>query len=97
MIKLIILWISILLIVLMCLFPPWVGTGEGKAGRFLGYAYLFSDLRTINRMSGESRSEFIGDLPARIDLNRLFVQYAIVALITGGLLFVLKDKKTKTN
>lgn len=66
----VILWIGILLIVLMCLFPPWVYQGE-----FAGYAYLFSN--------------WLGSL----DLVRLIIQCAIVGLITGALLYTLKDEK----
>jgi hypothetical protein len=66
-----------------------------EAGRFLGYAYLFSDQVTIERMFHDYGAR--GDYRARIDLIRLVVQCAIVALITGGLLYTLKDKRTETS
>jgi hypothetical protein len=71
----IILWIGILLIVLMCLFPPWVW----ERGHFAGHAYLFSEGWTLRN--------------AHIDLVRLIIQCVIVGLITGTLLYTLKDKK----
>lgn len=63
----------------MCLFPPWVAENKIQ-----GYAYLFSGYPIIG-FSYE----------AHIDLVRLIIQCAIVGLITGALLYTLKDKKAE--
>ncbi len=78
----VILWTGIFVIVAMCLFPPWA-----DKGRMVGYAYLFSD--------GNFQQFRRGDIRAHIDLVRLLIQCAIVGLITGGLLYTLKDKKAE--
>jgi hypothetical protein len=104
----VILWIGITIIVAMCLFPPWVT--KDKAGTVV-YACLFSNeldrwsyswrgsyypppayQQFLWRMFSRKPSGFpLG----HIDLVRLIIQCGIVSLITGGLLYTLKDKKTK--
>ena len=39
----VILWTGIFIIVVMCLFPPWVLYGS----QFVGYVFLFSNGRTL--------------------------------------------------
>lgn len=80
-----ILWIGILLIVFMCLFPPFVSSSS--TGYEHGYAFLLSD--TISVDDGWREKE----IKAHIDLERLIVQCAIVSIITGGLFYTLKYKK----
>jgi len=76
----VILWIGILLIVLMCLFPPWIWYD-----RIVGYAFLFSDRTVGNEIYRSAHIYFV----------RLLIQCAIVGLITGGLVYTLKDKKAE--
>jgi magnesium-transporting ATPase (P-type) len=79
--KLIILWAGTFVIVAMCLFPPWVATNYPwvTKGRPVVYASLFSNESHL----------------VHIDFIRLIIQCTIVALITGGLVYTLQDKKTE--
>ncbi len=77
----IVLWIGIGVIVLMCLFPPWLAGDEGE---FEGYTLLFSG--PLNGTGG-----YLNDSP-RIDFTRFMMQCAIVGLITGALLYTLISK-----
>jgi hypothetical protein len=83
--KLIILWSGIFVIVAMCLFPPFVA----KDGT-VGYAQLFSREISIAYSSYDTR-----EVDAHIDVVRLIIQCVIVGLITGALLYTLKDKKNE--
>jgi len=77
----VILWIGILLIVLICLFPPWLQPyPHANGSNFMGYYFLM----------------FPPDDGYQLDFGRLGLQCGIVAIITGGLLYTLKDKKTET-
>ncbi len=76
--QIIILWVGIAIFVLMGLFPPWVVYEQGHL-YFLHKLTLFSPIRTNNG--------------SRIDVPRLCVQWAMVAVVTSGLLITLKDKK----
>ncbi len=71
------LWIGIIVIILLGLFPPFVEPvgmyGRGRYYKFI----LFSD--------------------DNIDIIKLCVQWAIVAVITGGLIITFKDKKQIRN
>ena len=134
----IMLWIGIVIIVLMCLFPPWVRIIEVEGSRIVsGTFYLkpkrtrhyvgaddkqyllsppkplmiihelnssafssfnnrgfpFEDEDIWNDYFDESEQHFSLDY-VRIDLQRLGIQCAIVALITVGLLctFTTKEK-----
>jgi len=101
----VILWIGIVIIVLMCLFPPFITDSkissnyDDRDGRHKrGYTYLFSnEIPTCNRKDYRyyddwRRSAFV---PAHIDFVRLIIQCGIIGLITGGLLYSLKDKKAE--
>ena len=82
----IVLWIGIGVIVLMCLFPPWMELGESE--EFLGDAFLFKG--PLNGTGG-----YLKQSP-RIDSTRLMIRCAIVGLITVALLYTLKNKKSET-
>jgi hypothetical protein len=77
-----ILVIGIIVIVLMGIYPPWTFTG-----------YILS--------TGLATPENAGDYAlitkppgnCKIDLGRLGVQWAVVAIATGGLLVIFKDSK----
>jgi hypothetical protein len=79
--RLTILWIGIVIIAAMCLFPPFV-TIAGT----VGYNHLFSNEVYL----------WDGSHPAHIDFVRLLIQCAIVSLITAILFCTIKDKKTET-
>ena len=90
--RLSILWIGILLIVLMGLFPPWVVESEKKTKNYLGGS-MAQEYRYTTEPGPYS---WIGDPPARakfVDLYRLGIQYFVVAVVTAGLIITLKDKK----
>lgn len=82
----IVMWIGIIAFVLMGLFPAWMCAGPGG-----GYVSPVS--------IGEARYTFV--LPhennikklCRVDVSQLCAQWAMVAVITGGLIVTLKDKK----
>jgi hypothetical protein len=123
----IVLWIGIVIIVLMCLFPPWVRVIEIEGSRLVSspfyefpwdydYNHFLSPpkpLMTINRLFDlqdknfpfEYESEYgdrfnevdlseqsFGVDSVRVDLQRLSIQCAIVALITVGLLCTFTTK-----
>jgi len=80
------LWLGIIVIVLMCLYPPWVQISRLPSSNIkgttpAGYAFLWQPPE-ISRYSGIA-----------IDFPRLLLQCFIVAVITGGLLVTLKEKK----
>jgi len=90
--QLTVLWIGIAAIVLMGIFPPWQ-VMEGGRGAF-GYCFIL-------RPPGSSQSTSIARFwrwrvcLGRLDTSCLFIQWAMVAMITGGLIITLKDKKRK--
>ena len=75
------LWIGIIVIALIGLFPPWVqmheveGPYKGKYDK--GYSPIFAPPKS----------------PAEIDISRLLIQWFIVAVIAAGAIVTLKDKK----
>ncbi len=79
--QLISLWIGIIAIVLMGLYPPWMMTGGGSILGFGKWGYSF-----IMNPPHEA---------CRIDTSRLGVQWAMVAAVTGGLVVAFTDKKDK--
>jgi len=82
------LWIGIVLIVLMGIFPPWVAATPG-GGNYIGSGYSFI-LNPPNLQSEELWR-------CRIDFPQLMAQWSMVAVITGGLIITFKNKKTKDN
>lgn len=93
------LWIGIGVFVLMCLFPPWTLQLTSTSILTLSFdqkqwlagqkssAYKF--LLTPPQLMGAAK---IG-VPFQIDVPKLGIQWAVVAVITGGLLVTFKDKK----
>ena len=84
---LMVLWLGIIVIVLMCLYPPWIETvrlpsSNIKGTNSAGYGFLWHPPSTGSRYSGIA-----------IDYSRLLLQFFAVGLITGGLLYTLKAKK----
>ncbi len=80
--KLPVLWTSILIIVAMCLFPPWVRRGEIASHAH----FLFSS------GVGNYKSCIYH---AHVDLVRLVIQCVMVVLITGALFYTLNIKKAE--
>jgi len=98
------LWIGIIAFVLMGLFPPWtlqftstsiltlsLDEKQWLAGQKSStYKYLLTPPQLAYRTSALYRK--IG-VPFQIDVPKLGVQWAMVAVITGGLVLSLKDRK----
>ena len=87
---LIILWLGIIVIVLMCLYPPWVRIVRIRNADINtiipeGYAFLW-------------HTPYIDSSSViAIDYLRLLIQIVIVSLITGGLLFTVRTVQSKRN
>ena len=82
-----VLWLGIVVIVIMCLCPPWVETVRLTSSNIKGtnpidYAFLWHPPDINTRSSGVA-----------IDYSRLLLQVIAVGLATGGLIYTLKDKK----
>lgn len=80
-----IIWIGIAVVVLMCIFPPWIRVIElegSRAYHSIGYHFLLAPPKSKGI---ESYS---------IDLGRLIIQCVIVSLITGGLLYTLRTEQS---
>lgn len=85
--QLISLWVGIVIIVLMGLFPPWFFmTVSSRSG--MGYR------RATNYKFITPRPRS-GNIEAEIDFSLLCIQWVIVAAITTGLVVTFKDKKPK--
>ena len=83
--QLIVMWVGIIIIVLMGLFPPWLTVFADASRISLGYGFIL-----IPPLPNAYRYQF-----ASIDFTRLLTQWTIVAAITAGLIITFKDKKTK--
>lgn len=77
----VVMWVAILVIVVMCLYPPWAEVDRVKT---LGWSLIWLPHKTS--------SGYVHTL-AEIDFQRLYLQFAIVVLITGGLIVTLRTKK----
>lgn len=91
-----VLWIGIIILLLMALFPPWTTSyeisemGIHRRGRF--------DPDPVEVKESVGGYGFILSPPraaVRVDTGRLLAQWVIVALIKSGLLYTFKDKKPK--
>ncbi len=77
------MWVGLIVMVGMCLYPPWTsGKRRGGWGPD-GYALIF---RRVSENDIRYRT-------VQIDVTRLLVQEAAAVLLFGGLLVTLKDKK----
>jgi hypothetical protein len=81
------LWVGIVIIVAMSLFPPWVvfQTSSSRGVVYSGYTVVYSKGYAPLFMPPESYNSFV-------DLSRLVVQWVIVAAITLGLVVTLNQK-----
>ena len=80
----IILWLGIIVLVLMCIFPPWnrvrcLPSSNIKALVPVGYYPLMCP----------------PEGGVEIAFSRLFLQLFVVSVITGGLIYTFRDKKSK--
>ena len=79
------LWIGIIIIVIMGIYPPWEYTfGKEYVPKITlpgGYWPIY----------GPPKPEGAG---TEIDFSRLLIQWIMVALVTGGTIVTLKDKKS---
>lgn len=96
--QIIVLWIGIIVIVLMGLFPPWTLNGEAasvflvslrdstsiRQYDFPMYRFILTPPKTLN-------VAFL----LRIDFNRLLLQWIMVAVITAGFVVSFKEKSRK--
>ena len=97
-----ILWTAFVVVVVMALFPPWLGE-EGLwvdksnepghhdpqyvcAPVSMGYAFILLPPRRTSTLTKE---------PLWINWSRLFIQLGVVAVITGGLTFALRTRRIK--
>jgi hypothetical protein len=90
----IILWIGIITVVLMGLFPPWTYTmhlSRADGGRMdsekpAGYYFLFS-----------SPPPELPNLPtgAELDTTRLLIQWFVVSVLTSGFIYLSAGGKHK--
>jgi hypothetical protein len=75
------LWVGIAVIVTMGIFPPWMITGGSQGCLPMGYSFILNPPSPANL--------------CRIDASRLCIQWVMVAVVTGGLIFTFGDKKPK--
>ena len=84
-----VLMLGIAIFVIMGIYPPWVL-------RFGSNAYPqtavgpYAPITEYTEFSDRNRGTYL----KYIDLYRLGVQWIMVVVVTGGLIVVLKDKKT---
>ena len=83
-----ILSLGVILFVAAALYPPWYSKVASHAPRDLGYRVLFSPPAVA---PGSEYTGYIG----RVDFDRLGVEWAIIAVITGTLLLVYASGKEK--
>lgn len=92
--QLICMWCGIGIIALMGLFPPVRKPKPDSAIRIA---------TRLNYSGGDIREKakpfpygfFLAWESSRIEFNKLLVQWAIVAFVTGGLVYTFKDKMPK--
>jgi len=96
------LWAGIIVIVLMCLFPPWVRvirlpSSNIKGTIAVGYAPLWQPpepglyYTPLEKLAGIPAWSKVG--PVSIDFPRLLLQCFIIILVAGGLLYSLKSTR----
>jgi hypothetical protein len=81
----IILWLGIIAFVLMCIVPPWTEVRRLPKSNIKAYYPL------------DYRELWNPPYQAQIDFGRLFLQLFVVCVITGGLIYTLRDKKGKND
>jgi len=102
--QLIVLWSGLFLVVLMGLFPPWIYALPNLSGGMTGveadagYSPLWSPPELFSSSTkGTDYEFFVSSLSVigHIDINRLFVEWVIVGVITAGIIVSIKRQKVK--
>lgn len=96
--QLVVMWIGIIIIVMMGIFPPWVSISTIRNPET-----IFGDWTTTKRYyygynpiwKGIGDSYEVSHPAASIDFHRLGLQWAITAVFTGGFMVTFKNKKPK--
>jgi len=104
-----VLWVGVILITLMAIFPPWLGRKRNESEKFIGFHFVFiqpkyrqlnhpSSYRIINgqRVNDKSYYSRYEYQNSRIDLGRFVMQIIPVVLICGGLICTYRDKENKS-
>jgi hypothetical protein len=87
--QLICLWVGIAAIGLIGIFPPWVWRIRASGADIEQEAGYKCILLPPERQPADIR------LRASLDIPRLCVQWFVVAVITGGLIYTFTDKRAK--
>ena len=82
------LCLGIIVIVLTVLYPPCMTINPD--GDYVKYGYRFIWNQFKGSYYGDARDELLWE--SRIYASRLFAQWAVVAVITAGLIFSFKGK-----
>jgi hypothetical protein len=94
----VVLWVALVSGVVMGTLPPWIYTTDytsamvsERSERPAGYAFIGS--QPVTQPNHHFSKQLSGaGTGVRIDATRLAVQYIVLAIIGGGLLFILKGK-----
>ena len=86
------LWIGIVFIVVMGLFPPWYRVVERPRDGTKIYSRYPAAYCCIFSPPNIRGGNFLGNT-YKIDFARLAIQYFVVAVVTAGLIITLRDKK----
>lgn len=88
------LWCGVAVIVLMGLYPPWVTTRVAVSGEItavtnpVGHWFIWD-----GPPRGIKLNEAVYGWGPRVDLSRLCIQWAIVAIVAGAAIATSADKK----
>jgi hypothetical protein len=97
------LWAGIIVFVAMGLFPPWYHTQDTWSD--YRYSFLwhppmsrYYERAILQRLyfdpeTGRPNQSFRPDLCYQLDLHRLYVQWAMVVVATGGLMLTFHGRK----
>src|SRR5436309_14151598 len=97
----IILLLGVAFFLLSELFPPWLYVDEyDSAQRSVGYHFLYApplvkssnEMKEIFSIPADSSEEHL--FRVKVDTFHLFAQRIIIVFLTGGLLLILKDRKS---
>ena len=88
--QLAVLWIGIGIFVLMGLFPPWmVATPQGGNYFATGFGSILGPPYFEPTEGTASKSHW----KCRMDVGQLSAQWAMVTVMTAGLIYALRNKK----
>jgi len=104
-----VLWIAIILITLMAIFPPWLGAEANESEGFIGFHFIFSQPKyKVHHGASyrivDGKKEVVNPkaynshhyyINSRIDLSRFLIQVIPLILIAGGLIYTWKEKSIK--